>query len=95
MHASTPLILRKSRMRTITWHLYRNTDGAWVVYTDGPLNFTNPDKRWVEKRLMKYGVRPAEIEKLFHDEAEKGEGIITVPIGLDRVYEDGLFEQTD
>jgi hypothetical protein len=44
---------------------------------------------------VKYGVRPAEIEKPFHDGAEKGEGIITVPIGLDRVYEEGLLEQTD
>ena len=44
---------------------------------------------------MKYGVRPAEIEMLFHDEAEKGEGIVTVPIGLDRLYEDGLWEQSD
>jgi len=41
---------------------------------------------------MKYGVREAEIERLFSDEAEKGEGIITVPIGLERLYADGLLE---
>jgi len=40
-------------------------------------------------------VRPAEIEKIFHDEAEKGEGIVTVPIGLERLDEDGLLEQSD
>jgi len=44
---------------------------------------------------LKLGVRPAEIEKLFHDEAEKGEGIVTVPIGLERLDEDGLLEQSD
>ena len=44
---------------------------------------------------MKYGMRPAEIEKLFHDESEKGEGIVTVPIGTDRLYEDGLLERSD
>ena len=73
---------------TITWYLYRTKDGAWVVYSDGPLNFTNSDKRWIEKRLMKYGTRPAEIEKLFQDEAERGEGRITIPIGLARLDED-------
>lgn len=47
----------------------------------------------VQKQLTKYGVRPAEIEKLFQDEAEKGEGIITVPIDLERLYEDGLMQE--
>jgi len=78
---------------TITWHLYRRKDGAWVVFSDTPVNFTSADKRVVEKRLTKYGVRAAEIEKLFQGEAEKGEGIITVPIGLDRLYEEGLLEE--
>ena len=44
---------------------------------------------------MKYGMKPAEIAQLFQDEQEKGEGIVTVPIGLDRLYEDGLLEQSD
>jgi len=44
---------------------------------------------------MKLGVKPEEIEKLFHDEAEKGESIVTVPIGPERLYEDGLLEQSD
>lgn len=82
----------KHRTMTITWHLYRTKDGAWVVFSDTPINFTTSDKRLVEKRLTKYGVRPAEIEKLFQDEAEKGEGIVTVPIGLDRLYEEGVVE---
>ena len=80
---------------TITWHLYRTKQGAWVVYSDTPVTFTNSDKTWVEKRLMKLGVKPEEIEKLFHDEAEKGEGIVTVPIGLERLDKDGLLEQSD
>ena len=57
-----------------------------------PLSFTTPDRRQVEKRLTRYGVRPTEIEELFQREAENGEGIITVPIGLERLYEDGLWQ---
>jgi len=72
----------------ITWHLYRTKDRAWVVYSDTPVNFTTPDRREVEKRLTKYGVRPVEIEQLFQLEAEKGEGIVTVPIGLEELDED-------
>jgi hypothetical protein len=71
---------------TDTWHLYRTKQGEWVAYS-GPLNFTNSDRRWIEKKLAKCGVRPAEIEKLFQDAAEKSEGIITVPIGLERLDE--------
>lgn len=80
---------------TITWHLYRTKQGAWVVYSDTPITFINSDKSLVEKRLMKYGMKPAEIAQLFQDEQEKGEGIVRVPIGLDRLYEDGLLEQSD
>jgi hypothetical protein len=65
--------------------------GEWVVY-NGPPSFTTRDRRQVEKRLTKYGVRPAEIEELFQREAENGEGIITVPIGLERLSEDGLWQ---
>lgn len=72
---------------TNTWHLYRTKQGEWVAYS-GPLNFTNSNRWWIEKRLVKYGVRLAEIEKLFQDAVEKGEGIITVPIGLERLDED-------
>jgi hypothetical protein len=50
------------------------------------------DRRQVEKRLAKYGVRPAEIEELFQGEAKNGDGVIAVPIGLDRLYEDGLWQ---
>jgi hypothetical protein len=80
---------------TITWHLYRTKQGAWVFYSDTQITFTNSDRSLVEKRLMKYGLTPAEIEQLFRDEEEKGEGVITVPIGLDRLYEDGLLEEAD
>ncbi len=73
---------------TITWHLYRTKDRAWVVYSDTPVNFTTSDRREVEKRLRKYGVRPVEIEQLFQLETEKGEGIVTVPISLETLDED-------
>jgi len=76
-------------MRT-TWHLYRTKTGEWVVYS-GPVSFTTPDRRQIEKRLIKQGVRPAEIEELFQSEAQNGEGVISVPIGLERLYEDGLW----
>jgi hypothetical protein len=72
-----------------TWHLYRTKNEEWVVY-GGPMSFTTPDRRQVEKRLKRYGVRRAEIEELFQREAENGEGVITVPIGLERLYEDGF-----
>ena len=60
-----------------------------TLHTPGPIRYRDPLVR------LKLGVRPAEIEKLFHDEAEKGEGIVTVPIGLERLDEDGLLEQSD
>jgi hypothetical protein len=80
---------------TITWHLYRTKQGAWVVWSDTPVNFTHTDRRHVEKRLRKYGVRPEEVEKLFQEAANSGEGRITVPIGLDRLYEDGVLEEPE
>jgi hypothetical protein len=75
----------------ITWHLYRTKQGAWVVYSDTPVTFTAPDRNQVEKRLTKLGVRQSEITQLFDDEEKNGEGIITVPIGLERLHEDGLL----
>jgi hypothetical protein len=75
----------------ITWRLYRTKQGAWVVYSDTPITFTTPDRNQVEKRLTKYGMRRSEIEQLFDDEGKKGEGVVTVPIGLERLYEDGLL----
>ena len=74
-----------------TWHMYRNKKGEWVVYS-GPMSFTTADRNRVEKRLAKYGVKPAEVEELFKGEADNGEGVIDIPIGLERLYEDGLWE---
>jgi hypothetical protein len=37
-------------------------------------------------------VKPAEIEDLFNGEAESGEGVVNIPIGLERLYEEGLWE---
>ena len=75
----------------ITWHLCRTKQGSWVIYSDTPITFTTADRNQVEKRLTKCGVRQSEIEQLFDDEEKKGEGIVTVPIGLERLYEDGLL----
>lgn len=74
---------------TMTWHLYRTKTGESVAYC-GPMSFTTTDRRQVEKRLNKYGLKPSEIEELFQCEAEHGDGVITVPIGLERLYEDGF-----
>ena len=68
-------------------HLYRTKQGAWVVYS-GPLNFTSSNRREIEERLTKHGLRAAEIERLFQLDEENGEGIVTVPIGLERADED-------
>ena len=45
----------------------------------------------VQKRLAKYGMRRSEIEQLFDGEEKKGEGIVRVPIGLERLHEDGVW----
>jgi hypothetical protein len=62
--------------------MYRTKEGPWVVYS-GPISFTTADRFEIEKRLAKYGLRPEEIERLFLGEAEKGEGVVSVPIGLE------------
>jgi hypothetical protein len=36
--------------------MYRNKKGEWVVY-NGPMSFTTADRKQVEKRLAKYGVK--------------------------------------
>lgn len=72
--------------------MYRTKKGEWVVYSP-PISFTAADRQQVEKRLKKYGVRENEIEELFRTETEKGEGVINVPIGLERLDEEGLLQQ--
>ncbi len=67
--------------------MYRTKKGQWVVYS-GPLSFTTADRLEIEKRLAKHGLRPDEIERLFLREAETGEGVVSVPIGLERLDQD-------
>jgi hypothetical protein len=74
-----------SSMRT-TWRMYRTKEGQWVVYS-GPLSFTAADRFEVEKRLAKYSCRPEDIERLFLSEADKGEGVVSVPIVFERLHE--------
>jgi hypothetical protein len=59
--------------------MYRTKKGQWVVYS-GPVSFTTADRFEIEQRLAKHGLRPEEIERLFLSEAEKGEGVVSVPI---------------
>lgn len=66
--------------------MYRNKKGEWVVYNNS-FSFSTADRRQVGKRLAKYGVEPAEVEELFKGEAKNGEGVIDIPIGLERLYE--------
>jgi len=72
-------------MRT-TWRMYRTKEGEWVVYS-GPLSFTTSDRFEVEKRLAKHGCSPDDVQRLFVSQADKGEGVVSVPIGLERLQE--------
>jgi hypothetical protein len=61
----------------IRWNLYRTKEGARVVYGNTPATYTPSDRAKIEKWLMKFGIRPEELDKLFRDAEEKGEGAIT------------------
>jgi hypothetical protein len=71
--------------------MYRNKQGEWVVY-NGLFSFKTSDQRRVEKRLAKYGFKPSEIEDLFKGAAENDEGVVTISIGFERLYEEGFSE---
>jgi hypothetical protein len=60
----------------MTWHLRRTFVGAWVVFSSTPI-FTSTHRECVENWLAVHGaVRQDELEKLFRDAEEKGEGVI-------------------
>jgi hypothetical protein len=62
----------------ITWNLRRTIAGAWVVFSSTPI-FTSTHRKRVENWLILHGaVRQEELERLFRDADEKGEGVITV-----------------
>jgi hypothetical protein len=61
-------------------NLYRNSAGAWVVFTSAPATYTTTDKNRMEDWIAARGLQPQELEQLFRHAEENGEGIITVPI---------------
>ena len=76
----------KERVYEIRWNLYRNPAGAWVVFSDTPATFTTEIRQRMESWLTARGLRPDELEKLFRDAEQNGEGIIT--ISLTRALQD-------
>ncbi len=68
------------RLSEMTWSLRRTIAGAWVVFSSTPI-FTSTHRKRVENWLALHGaVRQDELERLFRDADEKGEGIITVSL---------------
>jgi hypothetical protein len=76
----------EERVYEIRWNLYRNSAGAWVVFSDTPATYTTENRTNMESWLTARGLRPDELEKLFRDAEEKGEGLIT--LSLKRVPHD-------
>jgi hypothetical protein len=64
----------------VRWNLCRTEAGSWVVSSSTDAKFTSTDRKRVENWLIVHGgLRPQELERLFQDAEEKGEGAITVP----------------
>ena len=61
-------------------NLYRNSVGAWVVFTSAPATYTTADRKRMEAWITARGLQPQELEQLFRHAEENGEGIITVSI---------------
>jgi hypothetical protein len=59
-------------------NLYRNSTGAWVVFTSTPATYTTTDRKRMEAWITARGLQPQELEQLFRHAEENGEGIITV-----------------
>ena len=68
------------RVYEFMWNLYRNAAGAWVVFSDTPATYTTKDKQRMASWLAARGLRPDEIERLFRDTQENGEGIVTISL---------------
>jgi hypothetical protein len=69
----------KENPALITWNLCRTEPGAWVASSSTDAKFTSTDRKRVENWLIVHGgLHQDELEKLFRDAEEKGEGVITV-----------------
>ena len=73
----------EQRVYEIRWNLYRNSAGTWVVFSDTPATYTAENRTHMESWLTARGLRPDELEKLFRDAEEKGEGLITISLTRD------------
>lgn len=66
----------REKTAQITWKLHRTMAGAWVVLSSLP-TFTSMNRKLVENWLTLHGcARQDEMEKLFRDAEEKGEGVV-------------------
>jgi hypothetical protein len=74
----------KENIAEMTWKLHRTMAGAWVVLSSVP-TFRAMNRRLVENWLIVHGcARREELDRLFHDAEEKGEGIATGSGGSER-----------
>jgi hypothetical protein len=70
----------RENIAEMTWYLRRTIAGAWVVFSSTAL-FTSTHRKRVENWLTPHGVaRQDELERLFLDADEKGEGIIKLSL---------------
>jgi hypothetical protein len=70
----------RENVAEITWKLHRTMAGAWVVLSSVPI-FSSMNRTLVENWLVLHGcARQDDLDRLFEDAEEKGEGIATVPL---------------
>lgn len=68
----------RENLGEMTWNLRRTFTGAWVVFSSTAV-FTSMHRKLVENWLAVHGAgRQDELEGLFRDADEKGEGVIVV-----------------
>jgi hypothetical protein len=78
-HGQSPEQMREN-IAEMTWNLHRTFVGAWVVFSSTEI-FTSTHRKRVENWIVLHGaVRQDELERLFRDADEKGEGVITVSL---------------
>jgi polyisoprenoid-binding protein YceI len=71
----------KEGVADIRWNLYRTKAGAWVVFSSTPATYTSMERKRVEEWLTIHGgLRPEELDTLFQDAEEKGEGVVTISL---------------
>lgn len=67
----------RENIAEIAWKLHRTMAGAWVVLSSMPI-FSSMNRKLVENWLILHGcTRQDDLDRLFRDADEKGEGIAT------------------